>query len=854
MTKRTVVIALIALVVVVVIAGFIVAGRVDSYRPRVQAELQSKLNRPVTLGHLGLKLFPLSIRVDGLTIGEAPQFSTGRPFATANQVFVSASIFSLIRGNPEVKDLVLDKPQIELVRNPAGVWNYSSLGSSSSGSNSGASAGSSGSPSSPSAGSSGSSTSAPKGAQNGFSLAKLEIDDGQLGYTDRMTSQPRAVYDHIDLKLTDFAPGKEFGLELGVHFPGEGNQLFAFKGKAGPFGQGQNAGLPPVNGHLTLDQVSLAAVNRFSAGALPPHTDTVASGKADIDSSGNTLACKGDLKLENTIIHGSKIDYPIEANYDLSEDRKQEKIQIRSTVLKLGPTTLNASGDVDAGAKPMRLNVKLTTKDSSITEIAKLAGALGVAFNPAYQVKGTLSMDVTAKGPANQPQLNGSIIGKQLEASGGEIKQPVSVPEIDLTLSPDTILSNTFTAKSGSTALSAAFALSQYTTKNMNVDATVKTDGANLAEVLNIAKAYGVDAVKGVSGTGNISLDAHMKGPLADSSKLLYSGTGSLANASITSSSLIKGQNIALTNVNTKCQLNGGVITLSPVSANIFGGSANGTVTADMRPATPQCALKLKLGGVDTNALLSAVSSMKNTLYGSLAADSDLRFALASSNDLTRTLNGTLNFDVTNGQLKNINILSEISKVGKFLNSAPAQASGSGTALRKLAGTLNIVNGVANTNNLTAVLDTGSLSANGALNLVNQDVNMHMTAVLASGVSQSVGGSKVGGYLNTALANNKGELVLPVIISGNMAHPLFAPDVQAMAKMRLSNLLPTSGDPSKATSGLLNSVLGNKGDAVGGILGGVLGGQKPQQGQQQQQQQQSPLNSLFDQLKKKKKK
>jgi hypothetical protein len=505
MTKRTVVIALIALVVVVVIAGFIVAGRVDSYRPRVQAELQSKLNRPVTLGHLGLKLFPLSIRVDGLTIGEAPQFSTGRPFATANQVFVSASIFSLIRGNPEVKDLVLDKPQIELVRNPAGVWNYSSLGSSSAGSNSGASAGSSGSPSSPSAGSSGSSTSAPKGAQNGFSLAKLEIDDGQLGYTDRMTSQPRAVYDHIDLKLTDFAPGKEFGLELGVHFPGEGNQLFAFKGKAGPFGQGQNAGLPPVNGHLTLDQVSLAAVNRFSAGALPPHTDTVASGKADIDSSGNTLACKGDLKLENTIIHGSKIDYPIEANYDLSEDRKQEKIQIRSTVLKLGPTTLNASGDVDAGAKPMRLNVKLTTKDSSITEIAKLAGALGVAFNPAYQVKGTLSMDVTAKGPANQPQLNGSIIGKQLEASGGEIKQPVSVPEIDLTLSPDTILSNTFTAKSGSTALSAAFALSQYTTKNMNVDATVKTDGANLAEVLNIAKAYGVDAVKGVSGTGNIS-------------------------------------------------------------------------------------------------------------------------------------------------------------------------------------------------------------------------------------------------------------------------------------------------------------------------------------------------------------
>ena len=260
-----------------------------------------------------------------------------------------------------------------------------------------------------------------------------------------------------------------------------------------------------------------------------------------------------------------------------------------------------------------------------------------------------------------------------------------------------------------------------------------------------------------------------------------------------------------------------------------------------MRPATPLCSVKMKFAGVDSNALLSAVSSMKNTLYGSLQADSDLHFAVGSGDDLTRTLNGTLNFDVSNGQLRNVNILNELAKIGKFLNSAPAQAAGNSTSLRKLAGTLNIVNGVANTNNLAAMLDSGSLSANGALNLVNQGVNMHLTAVIASNISQAVGGSKVGGYLNTALANDKGELVLPVIVTGNMAHPSFSPDVEAMAKLRLKNGL--------------NGVLGKQGGAVGGILNGVLGGgQKPQQGQQQQQQQQqNPLNSIFDQFKKKKK-
>ena len=928
MKKRSVVIALLALIVVAAIAFFIVAGNVDRYRPRVQAELQDKLKRPVIIGHLGLKLFPLSIRVDGLTIGESSAFPSSRPFASAKEVYANASLFSLIRGNPEVGDLVLDKPQIEIIRNAAGVWNYSSIGASSGG---GAS-----------------------GGQSDFSLGKLQIKDGQLGFTDELNKQARSVYDHIDLKLTDFAPRKEFGLELGVHFPGEGKQTFAFKGKAGPLEQGQSAGLPPISGRVSLEQVTLSAVNRFSAGTLPPQTDTAASGAADITSSGNTLACKGDLKLENTIIHGSKIEYPIEATYDLSGDRQKEQFQVRSAAVKLGPTTLNASGDLDAAAKPMNLNVKLSTKDSSVTELAKLAGSLGVGFNPAYQVKGTISMDVTAKGPVSSPQLNGSITGKQLEASGGEIKQPVSIPEIDLTLSPDTILSNTFTARSGSTALSAAIALSQYTTKNMNIDATLKTDRANLTELLNIAKAYGVEATQGMSASGTLSLDVHAKGPLSDSSKLLYSGAGNIANASINTPSLtkplniasanakfsqnsvgldnlvaslggttlrgnlsaqnfsapqvqfalsadkidtaelqnitapqpastkatpsakpgspqpsllnsttgsgtlavgtLKAQDIVLTNVNTKCELNRGVVTLSPLSADVFGGKANGSLTADMRPAVPQSAVKMKLAGVDTNALLSAMSSMKNTLYGSLAADSDLRFALASGNDLTRSLNGTLNFNVTNGQLKNVNILEQISKVGKFLNNSAAPA-GSGTALQKLGGTLNIVNGVANTNNLTAALSSGSLSANGALNLVSQDVNMHMTAVLSSGTSQSVGGTKVGGFLNTALANNKGELVMPVLVTGNMAHPVFAPDVQAMAKMKLSNLLPTSGDPMKATSGVLGSVLANKGGGVGGILGGVLGGQQQQNAQPgaQQQSPQNSINSILDQFKKKKK-
>jgi AsmA protein len=319
-------------------------------------------------------------------------------------------------------------------------------------------------------------------------------------------------------------------------------------------------------------------------------------------------------------------------------------------------------------------------------------------------------------------------------------------------------------------------------------------------------------------------------------------GSGTLA------ATTIKAQDIVLNNVHANCNLNHGVVTLSPLTTDIFGGKEAGNLTLDLRPANPLCAVNAKFSGVDTNALLSAVSSAKNTLYGSLAATTNLHFALVSSNDLAKTLNGTVAFNVTNGQLKNVNILNELSKVGKFLGKAPTQA-GAGTALKTLAGTLNLVNGVASTNNLTAALDSGSLAANGTMNLVNQGLNLHMTAALASGVSQSVGGTNVGGFLNTALANNKGELVLPVIVTGTMDHPVFAPDAQALAKMKLNNLVPSVSNPAKLGS----AILGGKG--AGGIAKGLLGGQAPAANQKANPQQnpQNSINSLLNSFGKKKK-
>jgi len=111
-----------------------------------------------------------------------------------------------------------------------------------------------------------------------------------------------------------------------------------------------------------------------------------------------------------------------------------------------------------------------------------------------------------------------------------------------------------------------------------------------------------------------------------------------------------------------------------------------------------------------------------------------------------------------------------------------------------------------------------------------------VTAVLSKAFSQSVGGTGVGGYLNTALADKNGELVLPVLINGTMSHPVVTPDIEQIAQMKLKNLLNGKG-----------------GNDLGGLVGGLLGGQQKQgqqagQPAQQQNQQANPLNDALNGL------
>ena len=64
--------------------------------------------------------------------------------------------------------------------------------------------------------------------------------------------------------------------------------------------------------------------------------------------------------------------------------------------------------------------------------------------------------------------------------------------------------------------------------------------------------------------------------------------------------------------------------------------------------------------------------------------------------------------------------------------------------------------------------------------------------------------------MNTALANNKGELVIPVLVTGTFQDPSFAPDLQQVAQMKLQNLVPGIDNPAGLTNRLFGEILRSK--------------------------------------------
>jgi AsmA protein len=505
--KVTILIGVVVILIILAAVAFVATINPNDYRGTIQARLEQQLNRKIELGNMNLRLFPPSFRVAMLSISEDPSFNSNRPFIQTEELRVSVKLLPLLSKSVQIDSLALQRPSVELIKNARGVWNFASLGREAPGEpptrTAKAPAGTV-----PSSRSSSSSS-----EQEQLSLAELAIEDGQIAVTDLQEGKRRTVYDHMNLKLSDFTPDAPFDIQAAVHLPGPGNQQVNLQGKGGPFSPA-NPMVTPFKGTLDLKGVGIAGLQQFLQSPALVGTDGVLSGHTTIESQDGKFSADGKMLVEQLRLRGIEIGFPVNADYDLSDDLTNDLIRINKGAIKLGPAPVFVSGTVNSKPTPAQLDLKLKADDISITEVAHLAAAAGMAFSPGATVNGRMNANIQARGAADKPTLNGTLAGRDIQISGRDIPKPVQVTALNVALSPTEIRSDNFNVSSGGTTAAAQFTLTQYASNSPQVDATLRAPQAALPELLSIAKAYGMTGLDKISGAGNLGLSLHAAGPL----------------------------------------------------------------------------------------------------------------------------------------------------------------------------------------------------------------------------------------------------------------------------------------------------------------------------------------------------
>lgn len=400
------IIAIVVAILVIILIAVPLLVDANTFRPKLESELTTLLGRQVKVGNLSLSLFSGAVTADNISIADDPAFSN-TPFVQAKSLKVGVELIPLIFSKTlNVTELTLNQPEIDLVKSRDGTkWNFSSLGSTSSGtSNSGApspvqpATEAKPAPSEPASGSS--------PANPNLSVATLNVKNGSLTVSRVGSPDKPRVYDKVDIEVNNFSLTTSFPFKMTADLPAGGR--LDLDGKAGPINAG-NASMTPLEAKVTVKQMNLA-----QSGFIDPASGI--SGIADFDGTattdGHQAKTNGALKATNlqVVQKGSPAGRPVQVMYTVVHDLAKQTGEIAGCDISMGKAVAHVTGTYDAHGNVTDVNLKLIGQQMPVDDLEAMLPALGVVLPPKATLKGgDFNTTLTIVGPVNKLVITGNV-------------------------------------------------------------------------------------------------------------------------------------------------------------------------------------------------------------------------------------------------------------------------------------------------------------------------------------------------------------------------------------------------------------------------------------------------------------
>ena len=377
-------IAIVVAVLFVIVVALPFLINVNSFRPQIESNLTDALGRKVTVGNVSLSILSGSVGADDIAIADDPSFSS-TPFIRAKALKVGVELMPLIFSKQlHVTELSLEQPQVVLVRDSAGHWNFSTLG--------------------------GKAAAKPADTRSsvpqGLSVGKLTIKEGQVSIAEGKGATKNHVYQNVDVSVKDFSFTSQFPFTLSADLPGGGT--LKLDGTAGPINP-NDAAVTPVQAKVEVKKLDLA-----KSGFVDPGTGFggVADFDGTVNSDGHMAHSNGDMTGDSLKLSpkGSPAKSSVKVHYATDYDLQKQTGQLTQADVSVGKAIAKLRGTFDLHGDLAVLNMKLNADNMPVDDLVPMLPALAVTLPSGSSLQGgTLSADFSIVGPGDKLVITGPV-------------------------------------------------------------------------------------------------------------------------------------------------------------------------------------------------------------------------------------------------------------------------------------------------------------------------------------------------------------------------------------------------------------------------------------------------------------
>jgi uncharacterized protein involved in outer membrane biogenesis len=781
-------------------------------RTRLLDRATAALGRPLEVREIKANLgWGVAIDVTGVKLADDADFSQ-LPFVQADDLFLKVELLPLLHKEIKVTELVLQRPQIRLIRSPSGAINVSTIakrGAAGTG-NLNAPEPESGLGALPNK-----SASAPgsvsRSAIRNFVIEAFTIDDGQVVYVDNQTGGASATVNAVNLKVTNFSLAKPFDVTLDLAAFGDRKNL-EVSGTAGPIVQDGaiDAGAIQINLDVNLGPLTLAQLKSVPmlAKALPRAlviSDAVnlhakAAGTIDVVS----FDAASDLSA-NRVAYAPGFDKQAGTTlkFTASGARNAGQVVVQQADLSLADLQAKLTNIVVAAG---RVSAHVDTNRFDLRPIAKL-----ISRARPYNPTGAAEIHTGLSFANSKPALSGTVALTNVNAAMPNGKTP-PVSDLNGTMRLAGSVANlgplTFKLGSGNAQLHATIDSIQ----PMHTSYQLTVDKVTLAELMPARRGGGDENLMQVSANGTVG---NSGGALAGSTRL-SAASGLLSN-------------IPLTLLTLDASYGGDRVNVNSLKFGAFDGSIGAAGIATIG-AVPVFDFRIDAQNVNMQAALdSQHSKAANTIRGSLTGNLEIAGRGKGLDQVKPTMRGSGRARMDNGKLIGVNLVAQALKkvdnvpgIGALVPAEvvanhPELFKSPDTDIQEASLTFAILGPRIASHDIVARSTDYSIFADGWFDL---DKYIDLAAKIV--MSRPFSGELVAARHNVSyLTNNDDEVEIPLRVSGQLPHPTVAPDVGLIAQRAASPAVQNRvGEliQKKGLGGLL------KKNGLGGLLGGLTGG------------------------------